>query len=77
MINYGAHAVHQPSICTVKIQQKPVASVKQVLYNHTHNGWIALVKVVCSLPHNPSVPCCGESCSWENPSALAEGVFTK
>lgn len=46
-------AVQRVSYCTVKNQQNPIASIKQDLYTHAHNGWIVLNGMEISLPHNP------------------------
>jgi hypothetical protein len=48
-------AVQQPSYRTVFNLQKPVASITQSLYAHPHKGWMALVEIEFSLPHNPLV----------------------
>jgi hypothetical protein len=42
--------------------QNPVASIKQLLYTHAHNGWIVLNGMEISLPHNPSVPSSSPGC---------------
>jgi len=52
----GAMAVQRTSYCTVKNQSNPIASNKQLSYNHTHNGWMLLVDGIIFLPHNPFLP---------------------
>ena len=42
---YGAMAVQRASYCTVRNQQNPVASIKHLLYNHTHSDWMKLDKI--------------------------------
>jgi hypothetical protein len=44
----------------MKIQQKSVISINQVLYTHAYKSWMALVEIEFSLPHNPSVDWFGE-----------------
>jgi len=49
-------AVQRGATLTVFIQQNRVAPIPQPIYSHTHNGWMALVGIEFSLPHNPLVP---------------------
>jgi hypothetical protein len=44
--------VQQVRYCTVKNQQKLIASIKQALYNHVHDDWVVLVGVDFTLPFN-------------------------
>jgi hypothetical protein len=52
----GAIAVQRTVHLTGFDRQNPVALNTQLIYTHDHNGWMALVKIDCSLPHNPLVP---------------------
>jgi hypothetical protein len=56
-------AVHYFAYCTVKNPQNPVASINEVIYTHTHKGWMSLAGMEYSLPHNPSVPGSSPGCS--------------
>lgn len=51
----GALAVQHASYLTGFDRQNPVALFPQPTYIYTHNGWMSLVGIECSLPHNPSV----------------------